>query len=194
MLVSATTEADEDMSQDDEDSRMELDSHANMAVASRNCYILAKTQRHVDVNLFTTEYSPIKAQLVDAVIQYDSPYHGKSYILVIINAIHVPSMMNDLLPPFMLREAGIIVDDKVKIYLSDPSMDDHAIVFPETGFMIHLYLWGVFLYFSSVAPTSASLQDGKDVYILAPEMSNPHSEIYSTNKESMIDWEGNMRI
>ena len=57
-------------------------------------------------------------------------------------------------------------NDKVKIHSSNPSMDDHTIVFPETGFRIPLSLWGVFLYFSSVAPTSASLQDGKDVYIL----------------------------
>ena len=42
VLVSATTEADENMSQDDEDSRTELGSHANMAVVGRNCYILAK--------------------------------------------------------------------------------------------------------------------------------------------------------
>ena len=146
----------------------------------------------MDVNLFTPEYPPIKAQLVDAVIQYDSPYDGKSYILVIRNAIHMPSMKNNLLPPIMLREVGIIINDKAKIHSSDPSMDDHAIAFPETGFRIPLSLWGVFSYFPSVAPTSASLQHGKDVYILTLEMWNPHSEAYSTNEESMMDWEGNM--
>ena len=192
VLVSTTTEADENMSQDDEDLRMELDSHANMAVVSRNSYIIAETQRHVDVKLFKPEYPPIKAQLVDAVIQYDSLYDGKSYILVIRNAIHMPSMKNNLLPPFMLREAGMTTNDKAKIHLSDPSMDDHTTVFPETGFRIPLSLWGVFSYFSSVAPTSASLQDGKDVYILTLEMWTPHSEAYSTNEESMMDWEGNM--
>ena len=82
----------------------------------------------------------------------------------------MPSMKNNMLPPFILREAGITINDKAIIHLSDPSMDNHAIEFPETGFRIPLSLRGVFSYFSSVAPTTTSLQDGKDVYILTPEM------------------------
>ena len=55
-VLSATMEADKNMSQDDEYSMMELDGHANMAIVSRNCYILTQTQRHVDVNPFMPEY------------------------------------------------------------------------------------------------------------------------------------------
>ena len=191
VLVSSTMEADENMRQDDGDSRMELNSHASMAVVSRNCYILAETQRHVDVNLFMPVYPPIKAQLVDVAIQYDSPYDGKSHILVIRNAIHMPLMKNNLLPPFMLSEAGITVNDKAKIHLSDSSMDNHAIVFPETGFRIHLSLWGVFSYFSFVALTTHIPARGEGC--VHTQMWNPRSEVFSTNKESMMDWEGNMQ-
>ena len=86
----------------DEESRTELDSHANIAVIGRHAYILAETGKMVEVNLFTPTYKPIEAPIVDAALQYDSPYDGKSYILVVRNALRVPSMCNNLLPPFML--------------------------------------------------------------------------------------------
>ena len=86
----------------DEESRTELDSHAYMAVIGKHAYILAETGKMVELNPFTPTYKPIKAPIVDAAMQYDSPYNGKSYILVVRNALHVPSMSNNLLPPFML--------------------------------------------------------------------------------------------
>ena len=56
----------------------------------------------VEVNPFTPAYKPIEAPIVDAALQYDSPYDGKSYILVVRNVLHIPLMCNNLLPPFML--------------------------------------------------------------------------------------------
>ena len=86
----------------DEESRSELDSHANMAVIGKHAYILTETGKMVEVNPFTPTYKPIKAPIVNAALQYDSPYDGKSYILVVRNALYIPSMCNKLLPPFML--------------------------------------------------------------------------------------------
>ena len=85
-----------------EESRSELDSHANMAVIGKHAYILAETGKMVEVNPFTPTCKPIKAPIMDAALQYDSPYDRKSYILVLRKALHVPSMCNNLLPPFML--------------------------------------------------------------------------------------------
>ena len=101
------------------DSRTELDSHANMAVIGRHAHILSTSDRTVEVNAFTLEHATIKAPLVDAALQYDSPYDGKSYILVIQNGIHIPSMTNNLIPPFLMREAGVAVNDKPKIHTED---------------------------------------------------------------------------
>ena len=77
-------------------------------------------------------------------IQYDSPYDGKSYILVIQNTLHVPSIVNNLLPPFMLSETGVELNDKAKIHMQDLTTDDHMIIFSETGFKIPLSLSGIF--------------------------------------------------
>ena len=73
-----------------------------MAEIGKHAYMLAETGKTVEVNPFTPPYKPIKAPIVDAAMQYDSPYNGKSYILVVRNSLHVPSMCYMLLPPFML--------------------------------------------------------------------------------------------
>ena len=110
---------DEEMTDDAKfgGTRTELDSHANMAVVGKYVYVL-KTGDTVEVNPFTPKYKAITARVVDAAIRYDCPYEGQSYILIIRNVIHVPSMENNLIPPFLLREAGIIVNDKAKIHVA----------------------------------------------------------------------------
>ena len=130
-----------------EKSRAELDSHANMAVIGKHAYILAETGKTVEVNPFTPTYKLFKAPIVDAALQYDSPYDGKSYNLVVRYALHVPSMCNNLLPPFMLQEAGITVNNKAKIHMTNPTAEEHATIFPKTGFRIPMMLWGSSLTF-----------------------------------------------
>ena len=174
-------------------SRTEFDTHANMAVIGKHAYILAKSGKTVDVSPFTPNYKPMSAPIVDAALQYDDPFTGKQYILVVRNAIHVPLMSNNLLPPFMLREAGITVYDTPKIQVDDPSEEDHAIIFKEKGFKIPLSLWGTFLFFPTSKPSQATLQEPPDVYVLTPSTWNPHSDAYAINEESMLDWEGYLR-
>ena len=94
----------------------ELNSHANKVIVGKHCHILANTERHVDMNPFTPTYHALKAPIVDAAIQYDCPYDKKPYILVIRVAIYILSMMNKLVLSFVLREAGIVVNDKAKIH------------------------------------------------------------------------------
>ena len=175
------------------ESRTDLDSHANMPVVGAGAYILADLGKTCDVSPYTPDYEPMRVPLVDAAVKYDSPFDGKTYILVIRNALHVPSMEYNLLPPFVLREAGIQVRDTPKIQVDDPSEEDHAITFTETGFRIPLSLWGTFSFFPTSKPTKAELDDPTDVYLLTPSRWNPHTDAYAKNEESMLDWEGNMK-
>ena len=100
-----------------ESSRTELDSHANMPVIGRNAYILSKIGETVDVAPFTPDYKPISVELVDAALKYECPYSGEVKILIIRRGLHVPSMTHNLLPPFMLREAGILINEVPKIHV-----------------------------------------------------------------------------
>ena len=175
------------------ESHTELDSHANMPVVGKHAYIIAETGKKVDVSPFTPDYKPLTVPLVDAMVKYDNPYDGKTYILVLRNVLYVPSMDHNLIPPFMLREMGVTVNDVPKIHKEDPTVDDHAITFAETGFRIPLSLWGIFSYFPTSKPMHDDLLNPNEVYILSPATWNPHSDAYSANEESTLDWEGNMQ-
>ena len=174
-------------------SRTELDSHANMPVTGRNAYILSKLGETVDVAPFTPDYKPISVELVDAVLKYECPYSGEVKILIIRRGLHVPSMTHNLLPPFMLREAGIQINEVPKIHVTSPTEEHHAITFQETNFRIPLTLHGTFSYFPTSKPSTQELEEPEDVYVLTSKTWNPHSDVYVINEESMLDWEGNMK-
>ena len=94
---------------------------------------------------------------MDGSLLYDCPYSGKSYVLVVQNAIHVPHVDNNCILSFMMREAGIMVNEKANIHADDPKDTDHSITFNSTGFGILLYLWGIFSYFSTRCPMKEDL-------------------------------------
>ena len=60
-----------------------LNSHTNMPVVGRHSYIISDHMREVDINDFSPDYDPICVPLVDVAIQYDSPYDGLQYLLVV---------------------------------------------------------------------------------------------------------------
>lgn len=188
--MSSLEEGDVEMRPDN--CRTELDTHANMAVVGTQALIINNTGKTVEVSPYNPVYQSLTVPLVDAALKYESPFDGKVCILLVRNALHVPTMKNNLLPPFMLREAGIQVNDVPKIQVNGATEDDHSIFFKETGFRIPLSLWGVFSYFTTMKPTSEELDQCEDVYDLSPTVWNPHSDAYASNEEAMLDWAGNM--
>ena len=103
------------------------------------------------------------------------------------------SMTHNLLPLFVLREAGIHINEVPKIHVTSPTEEHHAITFQETNFRIPLTLHGTFSYFPTSKPSIQQLGEPEDVYVLTPTTWNPHSDAYVINEESMLDWEGNMK-
>ena len=182
-----------EITQDASISRTELDSHANMPVIGMNAYILSKIGETVDVAPFTPDYKPISVELVDAALKYECSYSGEVKILIIRRGLYVPSMTHNLLPPFMLREAGININEVPKIHVTSPTEEHHAITFQETNFRIPLSLHGTFSYFPTSKPNIQELEEPEDVYVLTPTIWNPHSYAYVINEESILDWEGNMK-
>jgi hypothetical protein len=173
-------------------SRLELDSHANMPVVGCEALVINDLGISVDVCPFSPDYPSMKVKLVDAVLQYDCPLSGKVYMLLVRNAIHVPAMKNSLIPPFILRLAGITVNDVPKIQVKDPTVHNHVILFPETKFFIPLKLFGIFSSLPTSKPSVAGFEGCDKLYQLTPTKFNPHSEVYARNEDGMRDWEGNM--
>ena len=149
----------------------------------------------VDVAPFTPDYNPISVELVDAALKYECPYTGEIKILIIRRGLYVPSMTHNLLPPFMIREAGININEVPRIHVTSPTEEHHAITFQETNFRIRipLSLHGTFSYFPTSKPSIQELEEPEDVYVLTPTIWNLHSDANVINEESMLDWEGNMR-
>ena len=126
---------------------------------------------------------------MDVAVQYECPYERTTHILVVQNALHVPSMKNNLLLPSMMIEAGLRVNDALKIQVDDPSIDNHCIYFLDNKFQIPLSLWGVFSYFPSINPTDQTLKDNKDIYMLPLNRWDQHK---CQQRENILDWQGNM--
>ena len=72
-----------------------------MLVVGRHTYIISDTGQVTDVSPFTPDYALMQLHIVDAVVKNDWPYNGEPYILAIRKILYVPSMSNNLLPPFI---------------------------------------------------------------------------------------------
>jgi hypothetical protein len=114
------------------ETRTELDSHANMVVLGQHAMIINNSGRTAQVNPFTPDYDALtEVPIVDAAILYECPYTMQNHLLIFRNALSVPSMGDhNLVPPFIMREVGIEVNDIPKIHIIDPDISDHSLYFP----------------------------------------------------------------
>ena len=147
-IVSAITEATSNTQP-----RTETDSHANMAVLGRSCFVFEQSGKTCDVSAFSPTIKKTSLPIVDAVIVYDCTYTLKSYLLMIRNALYVEDMEHNLIPPFLLREAGVQIDECPKIHAMIPTIENHSVYFPDEEIHIPLKLNGNFSYFNHLSPT-----------------------------------------
>jgi hypothetical protein len=172
----STVDESDDIAMDDDDkgeSRTELDSHANMPFVGSNIFILAETGKTADVNAFTPDYPSMQVPVVDAAVQYDCPYTGTTHILVIRNAVSVPSLTHNLIPPFMIRAAGVKLNDTPKIQVEDPTTEVHCLHFQEEKVKIPLLLHGIFSYFPTTKPSVETIEGCEEVLELTPDKVEP---------------------
>ena len=129
-------------------SATELDSHANMAVAGANVSIISKSGLVATVTPFSDDLPPMdNVEIGDVAIAYDDPRTGVTYILIIRNALLIPTMTHNLIPPFLIQEAGLFLDETPKIHVIVPNVTNHSIIDHESGMHIHLDLDGIFSHF-----------------------------------------------
>ena len=86
----------------------ELDSHANMCVLGKHCLLLTElsTARTVQVATFSDSAGGLNnVPIVDAMIAYDCRRTNQVYLLVLRNALYIEDMDDNLIPPFILRDA-----------------------------------------------------------------------------------------
>ena len=125
-----------------------------------------------DVESFDPSIGTVKkVHVVDAAISYDCPYLHQTFILIIRNELYIPTLENNIIPPFIMRESGITVNEKPKIHVLNPESSDHSITFPSSNLSIPLQLWGAFSYFASKTPTSDEIE-ACDKIFMTPDGAN----------------------
>ena len=95
-------------------------------------------------------------------------------------------MNNNLTPPFIMRKAGIIVNNTSKMYLVDPDILYYSILFNESKVRIPMSLLEIFSYLLTTHPSATMLNDCEEVYILTPGRCYPHNPVYSSNERNML--------
>jgi hypothetical protein len=181
-------------------SMTELDSHANMVVVGKHSTIIARTGRNAEVQAFSNECNSLQqVPIVDAAIAYDCKKSGKTFVLIMKNALYIPSMERNLIPPFVMREAGLIMNDVPRIHCREElNNESHCIVSKEADMRIPLQLRGILSGFDSRALTREEENDYDelDVVIINPDSVewDPYSDHYAENEKQYLMWDGDIQV
>ena len=90
-----------------------------------------------------------------------------------------------LIPPLIMREDGINLNEIPKIHLNNPEGEGHSISFSETNVTIQTSLNGVLSYFPVSKPTVEVLNECEDMYLLTLTTWNTHNDTYAANEAIM---------
>ena len=114
-----------------QDSRTELDSHAEACVVGKHALIFQDFDRPVNVTTYDPKGPTAKAmRTVSAALAYDDPETGEVLLFIVHQAISIPHMETNLLSTFQLRLNDVIVNDVPKILTDKPSVEDHCLIVP----------------------------------------------------------------
>ena len=120
--------------------------------------------------LFTYQVVTITVPIFDAAVAYVCPWYQTTYILIARNTLSVPSMDHKLIPPFLLRGAGLTFNHTAMIHLNKNSIDEHAIILPNSDLRIRLHLHGTIYCFSTRMPIPNEIIDpAYRVVVITPE-------------------------
>ena len=178
-------------------SALELDSHADSPVVGKHCLLLKRTGRQVNVSGFTHQLgAPIKVDVVDAVVAYDCEYTGKTLMLMLRNALYFPKMDISLIPPFMMRLAGVDLNECPKFLAKSPSIEHHSLYFPDFDIRIPLHLHGVISYLQVRSPSQVEFTTCPEpVLELTPQLQqwDPHNDQFEQQESSMLNFRGELK-
>ena len=93
----------------------------------------------------------------------------KLNILVFRSSLSVPIMDNNLISPFIMREAGLVFKDTETIHSMDPYLENHSIYFTNVDIYITFFLHGVFSYLSVSKLSLATLEGTNEIYLMTTE-------------------------
>ena len=177
----------------DGDSRTELDSHADSPCVGHNTLVVSCTGKSVYVNVALPSMGSRKAPIVTAAVTYDAP-DGERYVVIINQAIYFEELQHNLIGTNMVRMNDVNVNDRPKSLTTNPTDEDHALVFKRDGVTIPLLINGVISYFPTRKTTWEEYNNLPHLHLTAesPEW-DPHSDQLQQMEASITDANGNLR-
>ena len=173
------------------ESTTELDSHADQCVIGSNALIVNEFDRPVHIRGFDPS-SKVSHNLctVSAALLYTRTDIGEDVILMIHQAIYVPTMEHNLLCPMQLRINDVNVNDK-PLFLTDNLAElDHALLDPSEDdpsdkLLIPLSIRNVSSIFSTQKPTMQQYEQLPH-FVLTSELPeyDPLDPTFSTQETS----------
>ena len=185
---------------DPNDIRTELDNHADTSVVSPSAALIFHDfERPVNISGYDGSVGSTQAQVVIAAVAYDCPATGDTYMLVVHQAVAVPSMQHILLSSMQLRDNDVCVNDEPKYLAPNPSQEHHSITIPEANNVpalhIPLRINGVTSYFPTRQPTKEEYKKCTLRLELTAESPEwyPQSMRFREQEDAMLDTRGNIR-
>ena len=138
-----------------------------------------------------------KVQIVYAVVTFDCPITLETFILVVRNVLYVNSMMNNLIPPFGMRETELKVNYVPKIHIKRQNLTNESYCTVSTTddnvteLWIPMQLDGVFSYFTMRKLTQEEIDNCKYIktVYLTPDAAewDPYNEDYSEREDTFFN-------
>ena len=93
-------------------------------------------------------------------------YTGKTYILVIYNALYFRNIYTNLVLPVMMRLTGLDVDECPKFLSSKPTQSNHSVYVPVSDIRLPFQPKGRILYLPTRKLLKVELKESKGKYML----------------------------
>ena len=125
-----------------DESRTGLDSHVNMVVIESESRIIDWINRKICSTMpFNPSISCMKSvPFVHAALAYNCPNTHQTYVIIGRNIMYIMTLKDNVIVPFIMMEASIIVDDKPKIQCKNPDNHNHSLYVPDLDLRIPLRL------------------------------------------------------
>ena len=179
---------------------MELDSHANMIVLGEKCHLMSKpgSKGYATVSSFNPEATPLEIPLVDAVVAWVNPATSLIHLLYFEDVLYIERMKHHLLSPFLLREAGYVVNETARIHTNEEELHQHthSIVGTddEKPLCIPLELYGIFSFFDVCIPEGEEFNTPEERrHLMTPIYEwDPNLDKYADAESSYTDCYNNL--
>ena len=172
----------------------ELDTHADTCCVGSQCIITHDYGKSVTACGFDPKLQAKELRVVNAAVAYERPETGEIIIVMINQAIHMPTLDHNLLSTMQLRLSDMIVNDCPKFLEKNPGDNSHCIICPDpTGepLRIPLRLKGVTSYFTTRKPTEQELLECHQVELTYGDPDwEPDTDVYANQEEALVDSNG----